>query len=122
MPKVVHILQREDGSQVRITGQPCYDLGLKLNVGVYVHYRNSPEGEWLLASDEKHPDWRTMSVAEYIERGRSQVDQLTSHGEIFRVCNEVRAGERDRMTLITDPPEPAVVTHFPARSRKSRPR
>lgn len=93
MQNVQRILQRADGSEVRISANPFMGLGAKVNVDVFVHFRSNPSEPWQLASDRPHPDWRTMSRADYIKHGRSQKLQLVSHGEIFSVSNEALAGD-----------------------------
>jgi hypothetical protein len=104
MQNVKRILQRTDGSEVRISAEPCVGLGLKVSVNVYVHFRSNPTEEWKLASDRPHPDWRTMSVDDYVKRGRSQMLQLVSHGEIFSVSNEALAGDKALFTVQDTPP------------------
>jgi len=47
-------------------------------VDVYVLRRDTPERPWVLCSDRPHPDWRSMSVDEYIKRGRSEMLQTVS--------------------------------------------
>lgn len=119
MQSVKRILQRSDGSEVRISADPCVGLGLKVSVNVYVHFRSNPSEEWKLASDRPHPDWRTMSVDDYIKRGRSQMLQLVSHGEIFSVSNEALAG--DRPQFVQDAVAPPVgAPRSPASSPRPR--
>lgn len=86
---VVKHLTRKDGSEVRITANPCYSAaGLHASLDVFVHHRNTAAEPWALASDRPHPDWRTMSVADYIQHGRSKVLQLVSPGELLAVRHE----------------------------------
>jgi hypothetical protein len=85
--KVTQILKRADGSEVKIVAQNFYGLGLTRSVDVYVLRRESPEHAWQLASDRPHPDWRTMSVDEYIRHGRSEMLRTVSHGEILKVAS-----------------------------------
>jgi len=87
--KVTQVLQRKDGSEVRIVANAMYGTGLHMSVDVYVHRRPSPESDWELCSDMPHPNWRTMSVAEYIERGRSPKLQAVTHGEILKVASMI---------------------------------
>ncbi len=87
MNQVEQLLQRPDGSEVKIVAQASYGAGLKRSVGVYVLARESSSHAWRVASDRPHPDWRTMSVAEYVKRGRSEMLQLVTHGEILKVAN-----------------------------------
>jgi hypothetical protein len=81
--KLTRIIPRADGSEVRITVDSCKSPNLDLHSFSYVHKRQSPEHDWALCSDTPHPDWRTMSVADYNEFGRCEKFQAVSHGEIL---------------------------------------
>ena len=85
--KITQIIPRADGSEVRIVVTNFAALGGPPSNDVYVHRRESPEHEWVLCNDRPHPDWRTMSVDEYIKRGRSEMLQAVSHGEILKACS-----------------------------------
>ena len=87
--KLARILQRVDGSEVRITATAMYGAGLTRSVDVYVHRRESSDRIWKLCSDRPHPSWREMSVDEYIKHGRSEMLQAVSHGEILKVVAEL---------------------------------
>lgn len=81
------IIRRNDGSEVRIVAQKCYGLGLTCSIDVYVHHRESPDHPWMLMSNRPHPDWRKMSVDDYVKRGRSEMLRTVSHGEILKVTS-----------------------------------
>ncbi|WP_347990242.1 hypothetical protein [Methylomonas sp. AM2-LC] len=85
--KLSQIIQREDGSEVKIVAQLCFGLGLARSIDVYVHRRNSHQDNWILCSDRPHPNWRSMSVNDYINHGRSQMLQAVSAGEILKVTS-----------------------------------
>lgn len=87
--KVTQILQREDGAEVMIVAQAMFGQGLHQSVDYYVKRRASSNDPWILCSDKPHPDWRTMSVDDYIKGGRSEVRQTVSWGEIFKVTNQI---------------------------------
>ncbi len=87
--KVTQILQRANGSEVRIVAQAFLGAGLHRSVGVYVHKRESKDHEWILCSDRPASDWRSMSVAEYKERGRSPMLQAASPGEVLRAISAI---------------------------------
>lgn len=87
--KVSQIIQRKDGSEVRIIAQAFFGLGLSRSTDVCVHRRESHEHCWKLCSDKPHPDWRTMSVDDYIKHGRSEVLQAVSPGEILKLTNAI---------------------------------
>lgn len=87
--KVTQIIQRGDGSEVRIVAQRCFGLGLTCSTIIFVHRRKSPNDPWILTNDRPHPDWRKMSVDDYIKRGRSEMLRTVSHGEILKVANSL---------------------------------
>ena len=87
MGKITQIIQREDGSEVRIVAQEFFGLGLTRSVGVHVHRRESSDHPWMLTNDRPHPDWREMSVDDYIKRGRSEMLRTVSTGEILKVTS-----------------------------------
>lgn len=84
MKNVTQILKRDDGSEVRIVATPFDVIGDEVYVDVYVHHRKSPDEPWKLANDRPHPDWRKMSVSEYTRRGRAEIYQDASIGEILK--------------------------------------
>jgi hypothetical protein len=85
--KVTQVIKRDDGSEVKIVAQQYVGLGLQCSVGVDVFRRENPDQAWSLCNDRPHPDWRTMSVDEYKKRGRSEMLQTVSHGEILKVTS-----------------------------------
>lgn len=84
---VTQILPRNDGSEVRIVVQTMTGVGLKASTDVTVHRRETPDHAWKLLNNRPHPDWRTMSVDEYTQRGRSEVLQHVSPIEILRLSS-----------------------------------
>ena len=85
--KITQVIQREDGSQARIVAENFAALTGGRSIDVYVHRRESPDHEWKLCSDRPHPDWRKMSVADYIKHGRSEMLQTVSQGEILKATS-----------------------------------
>lgn len=88
-----HIV-RPDGSEVQIVAQYCYGPTEKPAVDTFVLGRASSSEAWRVLNNRPHPDWRTMSVAEYVQHGRSEMLQRVTHGEIFKVFNALRASAR----------------------------
>jgi len=82
--RVVRHIQQGDGSEVRITATAMYGAGLTRSVDVYVHRRDSSDQSWKLCNNRPHPNWREMSVDEYIKHGRSEMLRVVSHGEILK--------------------------------------
>lgn len=90
MARVEQVIQRKDGSEVRIVAQACFGSGLVCSIDVYVHRRASPAHAWKLTSDRPHPDWRKMSVDDYVKHGRSEMLRTSSIGEILKVTTALR--------------------------------
>lgn len=87
--KVTRIIPREDGSEVKIVAQAYFGTGLHCSVGVDVFSRQSSTQNWKLCCDRPHPNWRKMSVDEYVKHGRSEKLQAASHGEILAVVSAI---------------------------------
>lgn len=87
--KVTQIIEREDGSEVRIVAEAFFGAGLHRSIDIRVHHRDSSDQPWALCSERPHPDWLSMSVDDYVKQGRSQVMQLVSPGEILTVANQI---------------------------------
>ncbi len=89
--KAYQVLTRPDGSEVKIVAQQVIDLGRPAGVDVYALHREAPDQPWRVLSNLPHPDWRVMSVDEYTRRGRSELLQHVSHGELLKVAAAARA-------------------------------
>ena len=85
MAQVTQLLQRANGSQVKIVAEECFGSGLHRSVGVYVLRRDTAEQPWQLCNDRPAPGWRAMPVADYIACGRSEMLQTVTPGEILKV-------------------------------------
>lgn len=90
MARVEKIIDRDDGSQVRIVATKYFGQGLHISVGVDVFQRSKPGENWKLLSDQPHEDWRKMPVEEYLEHGRPESLQAASQAEILKVAEMVR--------------------------------
>lgn len=90
MARLEQVIQRKDGSEVKIVAQACFGSGLACSIDVYVLRRESPNHAWKLTSDRPHPDWRKMSVEEYVKHGRSEMLRVSSIGEIVKATNALR--------------------------------
>lgn len=89
MAQISQILQRKDGSEVRIVATQCFGAGLHCSIDVYAHRRAAPDQPWQLLNDRMHPDWRKMSVDDYVKRGRSELLQSVTHGEILKLAQQL---------------------------------
>lgn len=85
--KVTQVLQRPDGSEAKIVATAMFGTGLHRSVDVYVLRRESPEHDWSLCDNRPHPDYLTMSVDEYIKRGRSEMLRTVTTGEILKISS-----------------------------------
>lgn len=91
MARVEHHYIRQDGSEVKVVAQPSYSAaGLRCNIDLFVLHRKSSQDGWRVASDRPHPNWRTMSVADYVAHGRPETLTLTSFGERVKASHEAR--------------------------------
>lgn len=90
MLRLERLLPQKNGSEVKLIGQALSGSGISLSVDVFALHRESADKSWRRLSDQPHPDWRSMSVEEYVERGRSELHQLVGHGPILAMAHEVR--------------------------------
>lgn len=90
MSKIEQIIQRKDGSEVKVVAQACFGRGMACSFNVYVLRREPPSQAWHLASDRPHPDWKSMSVDDYVAYGRSEMLRLVSTAEILKTVNALR--------------------------------
>lgn len=88
MTKFVKLIDRPDGTQVRITMERMYGLGLHESVDTRIHYRKSSDEPWKLASNQPHPNWRQMSVDEYKRSGRPEMFRYITTGELLKASQE----------------------------------
>lgn len=90
--KTIRLLSTPDGTQIRLTATlvPRLDMS-QMDVDIYAHFRQNAEQPWELANDRPHPNWRDMSVQDYIDRGRSQLLQLLgSPGPLLSLSQHMR--------------------------------
>jgi hypothetical protein len=83
--KIRQVLTRQNGSEVRITATQMFGAGLHSSNDVYVHRRASANDDWILCSDQPHPNARTLSREQYLAFGRPEKFQYVSHGEILKL-------------------------------------
>lgn len=84
------ILNRPDGSQVRLLAQDYSLPGGKPAAGVDVFHRASEELPWRLCSDQAAPLSEFTTVEDYIQNGRPEKFRVASHGEIFKAAAKLR--------------------------------
>ncbi len=91
MVKIERIITRCDGSAVKIVGEEFKNFRGHYDSFFYAFRRESPGRPWKLLSDRPHPNWRSMSVDEYVKHGRSELHQAVRHSEMISVAMELRA-------------------------------
>lgn len=91
MAQIETIIDRADGTQVRLLAQDYAVPGGTPSIGVDVFSRASPQMPWQLCNDRPHPDWRAMPVDEYVKTGRPEAFQVATRGEILRAAEQLRA-------------------------------
>jgi hypothetical protein len=87
--KFTQIIERANGSEVKIVATAFFGAGLHVSVGVDVFRRENLADQWILCSDKPHLRWREMSVAQYTKEGRSEMLQVVSPGEIMKVIGMI---------------------------------
>ncbi|HBP1341810.1 TPA: hypothetical protein L5T32_004153 [Pseudomonas aeruginosa] len=80
--RVTQTFQRADGSEARITASLDAIFGGKPHITV--ERRGGPEEPWRECSTLPHPDWRSMSVDEYQQRGRPEHLQTVTFAELVK--------------------------------------
>lgn len=85
--KVTRIFQRADGSEAKIVVQAMQGSGLHSSNDVTVFRRETPGASWTLCSDRPHPDWRKMSVDDYVRTGRSEMLETVTFAEILTLAS-----------------------------------
>lgn len=91
MAIIEHLIRRADGSEVKIVAQEFFSINQQRSIGVYVLRRDNPDSNWHCCSDRPHPNWRSMSVDEYVKHGRSEMLQTVTTGEILKVISALTA-------------------------------
>lgn len=81
--RVSQVFRRTNGSEAKIVAQAMFGIGGHQSIDVFVLRRESISDEWSLCSDRPHPEWRTMSVDDYVQRGRSEMLSSVSPAEIL---------------------------------------
>lgn len=86
--KVTQILQRDDGTEVKIIAESSYGRNLELQPPhTEVYRRESPNHLWRTCNTRPHPNWLSMSVDQYVKEGRSEMLQAVTIAEILKVSS-----------------------------------
>ena len=89
--KLEKFLTAPTGQEVRMLAQAYVGRGLDIGIGLDVFVKDTPDSEWRLCRNSPHPDWRSMSVDDYITQGRPEWLRYISHGRAIVVKQELEA-------------------------------
>lgn len=85
--KATKVFPRADGSEARVTATAMFGSGLHQSIDICVFVRKNADQNWRLCNKDPHPDWRVMSVNEYVQFGRPEHLQAVSFGELLGVSS-----------------------------------
>lgn len=89
--KLEKFLMSPTGQGVRMLAQAYVGRGLDIGIGLDVFVKDTPDSAWRLCRNSPHPDWRSMSVDDYITRGRPEWLKYVSHGQAIQIKQELEA-------------------------------
>ncbi len=110
MSRVEHIIPTTNGAQHKIIAESFIDPVHGRQTSFYVLSRPHPASPWTYLSERPHPDWRSMSVDEYLKNGRSEALNAVGSAEVMKALSmlekldanaldqEERLPQRMRMT------------------------
>tara|TARA_B100002019_G_C21256613_1_gene594207 strand:- start:260 stop:571 length:312 start_codon:yes stop_codon:yes gene_type:complete len=85
--KASQLIEMNDGSEIKITATLMFSAGLEEFIDFFTLHRNSKTEQWRLLSKQPHKDSKTMSVDEYIKKGRPEYLNYVSHGQVLKVIS-----------------------------------
>ena len=83
-----HIV-REDGSEVKIRVAKSVNVIGNDSFWVDVYHKSDTGGDWRLCGDRPHINWRSMSVDDYLKKGRPECFNYVSHGEVLKTISMI---------------------------------
>jgi hypothetical protein len=83
--KQENLITRADGSQVKIVATLFESISGEKHIDNYVLQRKDAASQWSVCSNTPAPGYLEMSIHEYEKRGRSEMLQMVSPGEILTV-------------------------------------
>lgn len=88
---LVNMYRMTDGSTVKLTAQAMHQLDFsKFDINIFALKQNE-DGTWRYVGDRPHPDWRKMSVDEYIQRGKPEILTVFGNwGQILTINQRLR--------------------------------
>jgi hypothetical protein len=113
MSKVEHTIPQDNGAEHKIIAESFIDPINGRLVFFHVLTRPNPVSPWSYLSERPHPDWRSMSVAEYIKNGRSEALQAVGTGNLLKVLDMLE--QLDGSVLIQE-----EQLHYQGRARMSQ--
>lgn len=87
--KVTEFFHKPNGEVIRVVAEKFYGLGLTESVGVVVHRKKNEEANWELLGDRPASNYRSMSVSEYVEKGRPEMFYHLSPVQIMSVISKL---------------------------------
>lgn len=84
MSRVEHIIPTANGTQHKIIAESFFDAVHGRQTSFYVLSRPHPASPWTYLSERPHPDWRSMSVDEYLKNGRSEALNAVGSAEVLK--------------------------------------
>ncbi|OTA16043.1 hypothetical protein Xbed_03515 [Xenorhabdus beddingii] len=88
--QLIHTIHKKT-TIVRIVATMNHGSGLSESISVDVFKKNIDDSKFILCGNNPHPEWRQMSVNEYIQYGRPEKFKYVTHAEIIRVVRELRS-------------------------------
>lgn len=86
--KAIVTVIRNDGSEVCITAE-CHANVLtgKVELDYFVRARPNNQSDWMFCNNIPASGFKTMSLSDYMTRGRSKLFQVITGGELLKVLN-----------------------------------
>ncbi|MBE8596820.1 hypothetical protein [Xenorhabdus sp. BG5] len=97
--QVIHTIHKES-TIVRIIATMYYGSGLSESINVDVFKKDFDDSKFVLCGNDPHPEWRQMSVNEYIQHGRPEKFKYVTYAEIIRAVIELKSISIKPITLL----------------------
>lgn len=88
--KQENLIQREDGSQIKIVCTLFTNSNLTFTIDTYVLFRENESAQWNVLSNIPAQGFKMMPREEYIKHGRSPLMQKVKIGELLKASNTFR--------------------------------
>lgn len=91
MARIEHHIEGPNGSEIKLVAQECFGSGLTRSVDVFALHRASPDQPWRQLNNRPDPAWRSMSVQDYVQTGRSELLRMVSPAQIMQLIHRLNA-------------------------------